>query len=105
MEQVLSRLPMSVALIYIDDILSPGNTFNDHLTDLCTVFKCIRGTKLKLAPPKCILLQPKVSYHGHVISGDGISSHQYVAIPNFYYSIEKLPGSLFFLQEIHSLHC
>ena len=34
MEQVLSGL---LALVYIDDILVPGKTFDDHLTDLCSV--------------------------------------------------------------------
>ena len=72
MEQVLSGLPLSVALVYIDDILVPGKTFQDHLSNLCTVFQRIRDAKLKLAPPKCLLLQPKVGYIGHVISGEGI---------------------------------
>jgi hypothetical protein len=63
-----------VALVYIDDILVPGKTFNDHLINLRTVFQRIREAKLKLAPPKYILLQPKVSYLGHVISGEGIST-------------------------------
>ena len=58
MEQVLSGLPLSVALVYIDDILVPGKTFDDHLSDLCMVFQHIRDAKLKLAPPKCMLLQP-----------------------------------------------
>ena len=38
------------------------------------VFQCITEAKLKLAPPKCILLQPKVGYLGHVIGGEGIST-------------------------------
>ena len=52
----------------------PGKTLNDHLKNLRTVFQRIREAKLNLAPPKCILLQPKVSYLGHVISGEGIST-------------------------------
>ena len=74
MEQVLSGLPLSVALVYIDDILVPGKTFDDHVTNLRTVFQRIREAKLKLSPHNCILLQPKVSYLGHVISGEGIST-------------------------------
>ena len=74
MEQVLLGLPLSVALVYIDDILVPGKIFDDHLTNLCTVFQCIREARLKLAPPKCTLLEPKVDYLGHVISGQGIST-------------------------------
>ena len=74
MEQVLSGLPLSIALVYIDDILVPEKTFDDHLYNLCMVFQRIRDAKLKLAFPKCTLLQPKVGYLGHVISGEGIST-------------------------------
>ena len=37
MEQVLSGLPLDVALVYIDDILVPGKTFDDQLSNLRTV--------------------------------------------------------------------
>ena len=59
---MLSRLPLSVALIYIDDILVPGKTFDDYLSNLRTMFQHIREAKLKLAATKCILMQPKVGY-------------------------------------------
>ena len=52
MEQVLSGLPLSVALVYIDVILVPGKTLNDHLKNLRTVLQCIQEAKLKLAPPQ-----------------------------------------------------
>ena len=68
MEHVLSGLPLSVALVYIDDILVPGRTLVDHLSNLRTVFQRIRMANLKLAPHKCMLLQQKVNYLGHVIS-------------------------------------
>ena len=74
MEHVLSGLPLSVALVYIDDVLVPGRTFADHLSNLHTVFQRIRSANLKLAPHKCMLLQQKVGYLGHVISGEGIST-------------------------------
>ena len=56
MEQVLSGLPLNITLVYIDDIIVPGKTFDNHLSNLHTVLQCIREAKLKLAPPKCILL-------------------------------------------------
>ena len=56
MEQVLSGLPLSVTLVYIDDILVPGRTFDDHLSNLRIVFLSIRKATLKLAPHKCTLL-------------------------------------------------
>ena len=43
MERVLAGLPPSVALVYIDDIIVSGRSFQDHLTNLCTVFKKLQG--------------------------------------------------------------
>ena len=56
MEQALSGLLLSVALVYIDDILVPRRTFNDHLSNIRTVFLHITKAKLKLAFHKCTLL-------------------------------------------------
>ena len=73
MEQVLAGLPVSVALVYLDDILVPGRTFSQELTNLSQVFEQLRKAKLKLSPKKCVLFREEVNYLGHVVNEKGIS--------------------------------
>ena len=73
MEQVLFGSPMSMALVYLVDIIVPGQSFSQHIANLRQVFELLRKAKLKLTPKKCILFQRKVPYLGHVVSEEGIS--------------------------------
>ena len=73
MEQVLAGLPLSTALVYLDDILVPGQSFSHQLANLRKVFERLRAAKLKLSPKKCLLFRREVKYLGHVISKNGIS--------------------------------
>ena len=74
MEQVLVGLPPSTALVYLDDILVPGNNFQIHLTNLREVFRRIRDARLKLSPEKCVRLQRRVRYLGDIVSAEGIAT-------------------------------
>ena len=73
MEQVLVGLPVSVALVFLDDILVQGCTFSQELANLDQVFERLRKAKLKLSPKKCVLFQREVNYLGHIVSEEGIS--------------------------------
>ena len=73
MEQVLVGLPTSTALVYLDDILIPGRSFAQQISNLHEVFGRLKKAKLKLSPKKCILFQREVKYLGHVVSEQGIS--------------------------------
>lgn len=73
MEQVLVGLPVSVALVYLDDILVPGLAFPQHIANLKVVLQRLRKAKLKLSPKKCALFRKEVKYLGHVVSKEGIS--------------------------------
>jgi len=73
MEQVLIGLPMSVALVYLDDIIVPGHSFCQQIANLRQVFEQLRKAKLKLSPRKCVLFQREVKYLGHVVNKEGIS--------------------------------
>ena len=42
MEKVLAGLPLSVCLVYLDDILVPARSFDDHIQNLQTVFNRLR---------------------------------------------------------------
>ena len=65
MERVLDGLQWKTALVYIDDIIVFGSTFEDELERL-------RKANLKLSPKKCSLFQHEVPFFGHVISQDGV---------------------------------
>ena len=73
MEQVLFDLPMSMALVYLDNIIVPGHSLSQQIANLCQVFEWLRKAKLKLSPVKCILFQRRAKYLGHVVSEQGIS--------------------------------
>ena len=73
MEEVLVGLPLSTALVYLDDILVPGSNFQTHLSNIREVLRRIRDARLKLSPEKCVLLQRKVRYLGHIVSAKGIA--------------------------------
>ena len=75
MEQVLSGLPMSVCLVYLDDILVPSRTFEEQIVNLTQVFQRLQAAKLKLAPNKTSLFKKEVMYLGHVISKDGVTAN------------------------------
>jgi len=72
MELVMSGLTYDVCLVYLDDILVFSKTFDEHLERLATVFDRLDHYSLKFKPSKCSLFQHKVSFLGHVVSGQGI---------------------------------
>ena len=73
MEQVLLGLTTSKALVYLDDIIVPGNTLFHQIADLRGVFEHLNATKLKLSPKKCMLFKREVKYLGHIVSVKGIA--------------------------------
>lgn len=59
-------------LVYLDDAIVFGKTFQETLTNLRSVFERFKKAKLKLKPKKCILFKDEVSFLGHVVSANGI---------------------------------
>ena len=74
MEGVLAGLPWEICLLYLDDVIVHAPTVAEEFTRLQTVFQRLRNAKLKLSPKKCFLLQRSVSFLGHVISNEGVST-------------------------------
>ena len=74
MEHVLSGLPWDVCLLYLDDIIVHANNFQDEMKRLKTVFERLANAGLKLSPKKCHLFRRRVTFLGHVVSGEGIST-------------------------------
>ena len=65
---------MVFMLVYIDDIIIPGRTFQAHLANLRAVFDRLKEAGLKLKPRKCRLCLQKVNFLGHTVSTDGIQT-------------------------------
>ena len=74
MDLVLAGLQWSHCLVYIDDIIVFGKTFQEHLSNLQMVFELIRQAGLKIKPSKCDLLKKEVQFLGHIVSEKGIAA-------------------------------
>ena len=74
MELVLKGLHWKICLIYLDDVIVMGRTFEEELERLKQVFERLACAGLKLKPKKCYLFQKRVSYLGHVVTEEGITA-------------------------------
>lgn len=72
MEAIHSGLQWERCLVYLDDIITFGSTFEETLENLTSVFDRLKSANLKLKPKKCVLFQEQVSFLGHIVSHDGI---------------------------------
>ena len=72
MTLVLAGLQWSTCLIYLDDVIVFGKTFEEHQARLQQVFERLRSAGLKLKPSKCFLFCSSVAFLGHVICADGV---------------------------------
>ncbi|KAL6433622.1 hypothetical protein ACFW04_006605 [Cataglyphis niger] len=64
-EKVLQGILSKKCLVYLDDIIIFGKTFNEMLENLKIVFLRLREANL-INPKKCVLFQKNVKYLGHV---------------------------------------
>ena len=62
------------SVVYLDDIIIPGKTFHEHLSNLVIVFERLRKAGLKLQPSKCAFCRKQVAFLGHILSTDGIAT-------------------------------
>ena len=74
MNLTLSGMLWSERLIYLDDIIIFGRTFEEHLSHLASVLERPREVNLKAKLSKCNFLKQQVHYLGHVISSDIIAT-------------------------------
>jgi len=72
MERVLEGLQWKVALVYVDNVLAFGNTFEEEMERLTEVLCCLKAANLKLSPKKCTLFHTKVPFLGHVVGRQGV---------------------------------
>ena len=72
MDRVLHGLRWSRCLVYLDDIISFGTTFENALDNLTLIFERLRSYGLQLKSTKCHLFQTSVPFLGHVVGRDGL---------------------------------
>ena len=74
MDLLLSGLKWNSCLVYLDDMVIFGRTFEEHLFRLKEVFRRFREAGLKLKPSKCSFCRSQVHFLGHIVSSTGIST-------------------------------
>ena len=72
MERMFHGLHWSTCLVYLDDCIILGKTFEQHMVNLEEVLQRVRDAGLKLKPSKCQFFKKEVTYLGHVISPRGV---------------------------------
>lgn len=72
MDSLLLGLTWNCCLVYLDDIIIFGKSFEDMLSRIKSVFGRIRTSSLKLQPQKCVFGAKQVSYLGFIISSKGL---------------------------------
>ncbi|GFV21373.1 retrovirus-related Pol polyprotein from transposon 17.6 [Trichonephila clavipes] len=72
METVLGGLSYEACLVYFDDIIIVGRSFEEHLKNIRRVLQKLKVANLKLSPSKCHLFRYEVTYFGHIISAEGV---------------------------------
>ena len=72
MELALSGLQGTACLIYLNDVIVYGKTFEEHLQRLSLVLQWFCQVGLKLKPSKCHFFKTQVTFLGHLLSPDGV---------------------------------
>ena len=75
MELALAGLQWSTCVIYLDDVIVFGKTFEEHLARLAEVLGRFRSAGLKLKPEKCHFFQKEVKFLGYLVSAEGVKPH------------------------------
>ena len=74
MENMLSDLLWSRCLVYLDDVIVFGTTFNECLANLEMVIARMLSNGLKIKPKKCKFFMKSMRYLGRIISPEGVQT-------------------------------
>uniref|UniRef100_A0A803JJR6 Gypsy retrotransposon integrase-like protein 1 n=1 Tax=Xenopus tropicalis TaxID=8364 RepID=A0A803JJR6_XENTR len=74
MEKTVGDMHLLEVLVYLDDIIVFGKTLEEHEERLMKVLDRLEKEGLKLSLDKCKFFQSSVTYVGHVVSAEGIST-------------------------------
>jgi hypothetical protein len=74
MNSTLKPLLRRCVLVFFDDILVYSKSLEEHMEHLRAVFQLLAQDKWKVKMSKCSFAQRQISYLGHIISAEGIST-------------------------------
>ena len=74
MMAVLAGLTWRECLVYLDDVIVFGKSFDEALSHLDHVLCAVVEANLKLNLRKCSFFKEEVKFLGHIISGQGVSA-------------------------------
>lgn len=74
MDGIFGAMNFQEVLLYLDDILVFGHTFEETLERLERVLSLLKKNGLKVKPSKCHLFHEEVTYLGHIVSADGVKT-------------------------------
>jgi hypothetical protein len=74
MEECLGDYNLKICLIYLDDLIIFGSTYEEQMERLELVLQRLRECGFKLSPKKCAFLQRKVKFVGHIVSEEGVEA-------------------------------
>ena len=85
MDKVLGDLRFNSCLVYLDDIVVYGRTYDEHLARLEAVLQCIHAVGLKIKLKKCMFGRRRLSLLRHVVLAEGIGPdpEKIKAVANF----------------------
>ena len=72
MQNCLSELNLTYALVYLDNVVVFSDTEKEHLKRLRAVLERFQEHGLKLKPSKCNFFRTEISYLGHQVSAAGM---------------------------------
>jgi hypothetical protein len=99
MESMLSGLLWKKCIIYIDDVIIFGSTFEEHLANIEEVLDRMKRYNVMAKPSKCKFCQEEVTYLGHRVGKGKLKMDNY--------NVEKIlnmpmPGTV---KEVRSFVC
>ncbi|XP_061115069.1 uncharacterized protein LOC133139508 [Conger conger] len=74
MDNVLAGIPRQECVVYLDDILAHGDSFETALGALRRVLERVTAAGLKLNPQKCRFMRREVRFLGHKLGSGGIGT-------------------------------
>jgi hypothetical protein len=72
MDILLTGVPTTVAMAYIDDLIVHGASFEAAFEHLERILKLLIKHQVKMKPSKCALMRREITYLGFVVSKDGV---------------------------------
>lgn len=72
MDHVLADLKWKECLVYMDDILVTGSSFDEHLHRLKQVLEALSAANLTLNVEKCVFAAKETTYLGYVVNSEGL---------------------------------